>query len=69
MFVASMINKVAEKATSLHVVDFGIQYSFQWPILIHKLSERTRGPPNLRVTGLGLPKPGFRPSEQIEEVL
>ncbi|KAG6631444.1 hypothetical protein CIPAW_13G092100 [Carya illinoinensis] len=66
-FADQMIYKVAEKATSLHIIDFGIQYGFQWPILIQKLSKRSGGPPKLRITGIELPQPGFRPTEALEE--
>ncbi|KAB1201813.1 Scarecrow-like protein 14 [Morella rubra] len=67
IFAVKMIIKVAEKATSLHIVDFGIQYGFPWPILIKIISERPGGPPKLRITGIELPQPGFRPTERIEE--
>jgi len=66
-FANKMILKVAEKATSLHIIDFGIGYGFHWPLLIHKLSKRTGGPPKLRITGIEFPQPGFRPTESIEE--
>ncbi|KAL6200224.1 hypothetical protein ACLB2K_030006 [Fragaria x ananassa] len=66
-FKNKMIFKMAEKATTLHIVDFGILYGFQWPILIHKLSMRPGGPPKLRITGIEVPQPGFRPAEWIEE--
>ncbi|GLT67653.1 hypothetical protein SLA2020_399450 [Shorea laevis] len=66
-FAAKMINKVAEKAASLHIIDFGIEYGFHWPMLIHKLSIRAGGPPKLRITGIEIPQPGFRPTDCIEE--
>jgi len=66
-FIDKMIYKVAEKSTSLHIVDFGIGYGFQWPILIKKLSERAGGPPKLRITGIQFPQPGFRPTERVDE--
>jgi hypothetical protein len=66
-FTDKMIYKVAEKSTSLHIIDFGIGYGFQWPILIKKLSERAGGPPKLRITGIQFPQPGFRPTERIDE--
>lgn len=62
-----MILKVAEKAKSLHVIDFGIVHGFQWPILIQHLSARADGPPKLRITGIELPQPGFRPTERVDE--
>ncbi|BBN67184.1 hypothetical protein Prudu_6S000100 [Prunus dulcis] len=61
------ILKLAEKAIRLHVIDFGISYGFQWPCFIHRLSERPGGPPNLRITAIELPQPGFRPTERVEE--
>ncbi|KAK6247082.1 hypothetical protein QUC31_018647 [Theobroma cacao] len=61
------IMEVAEKATTLHIVDFGICYGFQWPCLIQRLSARANGPPKLRITGIEFPQPGFRPAERVEE--
>ncbi|XWS74120.1 hypothetical protein CRYUN_Cryun02cG0188300 [Craigia yunnanensis] len=62
-----MICRMAEKASVLHIVDFGILYGFQWPILIQHLSNRLGGPPKLRITGIEIPQRGFRPTERIEE--
>lgn len=67
IFANHMILKVAEKAQTLHVMDFGIFYGFQWPILIQSLSRRAGGPPKLRITGIDIPLPGFRPGERVEE--
>ncbi|KAF3454682.1 hypothetical protein FNV43_RR05130 [Rhamnella rubrinervis] len=66
-FANRTISKLAEKASRLHIIDFGILYGYQWPCLIQDLSERTGGPPMLRVTGIELPQPGFRPSGRVEE--
>ena len=66
-FSNKMILHAAEKATTLHIVDFGIQYGFQWPLLIQFLSKRPEGAPKLRITGIDRPQPGFRPAEWIEE--
>lgn len=66
IFANHMILKAAEKASKLHVIDFGILYGFQWPILIQRLSEREGGPPKLCITGIDLPQPGFRPAERVE---
>ncbi|XP_019458161.1 PREDICTED: scarecrow-like protein 14 [Lupinus angustifolius] len=66
-FANKMIMKAAENAETLHIIDFGILYGFQWPILIKFLSERSGGPPKLRITGIEYPQPGFRPSERLEE--
>uniref|UniRef100_A0A5B7APT2 Putative scarecrow-like protein 14 n=1 Tax=Davidia involucrata TaxID=16924 RepID=A0A5B7APT2_DAVIN len=68
-FAVKTILDLAEKATNktLHIVDFGILYGFQWPILIQHLSTLPGGPPKLRITGIELPQPGFRPAELVEE--
>ncbi|KAL3518173.1 hypothetical protein ACH5RR_020762 [Cinchona calisaya] len=66
-FANKMIMEAASKAKTLHIVDFGIGYGFQWPSLIQQLSERAGGPPKLRITGIEYPKPGFRPAERIEQ--
>ncbi|XP_058755644.1 scarecrow-like protein 30 [Vicia villosa] len=58
---------LAENKSSIHIIDFGIFYGFQWPCLIQRLSERVGGPPKLRITGIDLPQPGFRPAERVEE--
>ncbi|CAH9109213.1 unnamed protein product [Cuscuta epithymum] len=56
----------AAGATSLHIIDFGILYGFKWPSLIQGLSMRPGGPPRLRITGIDLPQPGFRPEELVK---
>ncbi|KAG5253724.1 scarecrow protein [Salix suchowensis] len=66
-FANRTILKLARKAARLHIIDFGILYGFQWPCLIRRLSERRGGPPRLRITGIELPQPGFRPTERVEE--
>ncbi|BAF30114.1 scarecrow-like protein 34 [Oryza sativa Japonica Group] len=51
----------------IHIVDYGIQYGFQWPCFLRRISQREGGPPEVRMTGIDLPQPGFRPTERIEE--
>ncbi|CAK9133601.1 unnamed protein product [Ilex paraguariensis] len=67
LFSNKTIMNVAENATRLHIIDFGMLYGFQWPSLIQRLSNRRDGPPKLRITGIDFPHPGFRPSERVEE--
>ncbi|KAL7247458.1 hypothetical protein ACSBR2_002384 [Camellia fascicularis] len=69
IFANKMIYDVAMKSTKkkLHIVDFGILYGFQWPSFIQHLSALPGGPPELRITGIEYPKPGFRPAELVEE--
>ncbi|CAI9768322.1 unnamed protein product [Fraxinus pennsylvanica] len=66
-FANKTIMNAAKNATRLHIIDFGILYGFQWPCFLQRLSSRTGGPPKLRITGIDLPCPGFRPSERVEE--
>ncbi|KAM0896592.1 hypothetical protein ACQ4PT_023092 [Festuca glaucescens] len=51
----------------IHIIDYGIQYGFQWPCLLRMMSGREGGPPEVRITGIDLPQPGFRPKERMEE--
>ncbi|TYJ41994.1 hypothetical protein E1A91_A03G058200v1 [Gossypium mustelinum] len=67
IFANNYISKAAEKATKLHIIDFGIFYGFHWPALIHCLANRPGGPPKLRITGIEFPHPGFRPAEAVQE--
>ncbi|MCL7030961.1 hypothetical protein MKW94_006463 [Papaver nudicaule] len=66
-FANQTIDDLAEKASTLHIVDFGVLYGFQWPCLIQRLSKRKGGPPKIRITGIELPEPGFRPAEMVKE--
>lgn len=61
------IIKLFKRSRSLHIIDFGILYGFQWPCLIQYLSMDPAGPPKLRITGIDLPQPGLRPAERIKE--
>ncbi|KQJ87042.2 hypothetical protein BRADI_4g09138v3 [Brachypodium distachyon] len=51
----------------LHIVHYGINTGLQWPDLIQWLADREGGPPEVRMTSITGPQPGFRTSEQIEE--
>ncbi|KAJ0798009.1 putative transcription factor GRAS family [Helianthus annuus] len=57
----------AENAATVHIIDFGILYGFQWPTLIQRISSREGGPPRVRITGIEFPQPGFRPAQRIDE--
>ncbi|XP_074574103.1 scarecrow-like protein 34 [Curcuma longa] len=65
-FSTQTILDVAEKATKLHIIDFGIYYGLQWPCFLQRLSYRGR-PPKVRITGIDTPVAGFRPAELIDE--
>ncbi|KAH6762689.1 hypothetical protein C2S52_020122 [Perilla frutescens var. hirtella] len=66
-FANKTFMNVSEKVTRLHIIDFGILYGFQWPCFLQRLSNRPGGPPKLRITGIDLPCPGFRPAARVEE--
>jgi hypothetical protein len=51
----------------IHIVDYGIHYGFQWPCFLRRIACREGGPPEVRITGIDLPQPGFRPTQRIEE--
>ncbi|KAF8006115.1 hypothetical protein BT93_K0426 [Corymbia citriodora subsp. variegata] len=61
----TILDIVGDK-TRIHIIDFGILYGFRWPALIQYLSERPC-PTKLRITGIDLPQPGFRPAERVKE--
>lgn len=67
LFANKTIRKLANSTATLHIIDFGILYGFQWPCLIQALSERPGGPPMLRITGIDFPQPGFRPAERVAD--
>ncbi|KAF8110278.1 hypothetical protein N665_0085s0008 [Sinapis alba] len=66
IFANHNIMRLSANANTIHIIDFGISYGFQWPALIHRLSFRP-GPPKLRITGIELPQRGFRPAEGVHE--
>ncbi|GER46380.1 GRAS family transcription factor [Striga asiatica] len=64
-----MIAARSVKSARIHVIDFGISFDFQWPILIRRLASRGGGPPTaLRITGIDFPLPGPRPAERVDEM-
>ncbi|KAJ8762661.1 hypothetical protein K2173_010682 [Erythroxylum novogranatense] len=46
------ICQAAQGKDSMHVLDLGMEHTFQWPSLIRTLASRPEGPPKLRITGL-----------------
>ncbi|XP_019198996.1 PREDICTED: scarecrow-like protein 11 [Ipomoea nil] len=67
IYANKSIAKLTRESEKIHIIDFGILYGFQWPCIIHGISLRPGGPPQLRITGIDFPQPGFRPAERIEE--
>ncbi|XP_009800215.1 scarecrow-like protein 14 [Nicotiana sylvestris] len=66
-FSNKAIMNLAENASTVHIIDIGIMWGFQWPAIIQRLSSRPGGPPKLRITGIDFPYPGFRPAVRVEE--
>ncbi|KAI4996856.1 hypothetical protein ZWY2020_052198 [Hordeum vulgare] len=62
----TICNAVAGK-TRLHIVDYGLNQGLQWPGLLRMLAAREGGPPEVRITGIDLPQPGFHGAYHIEE--
>ncbi|EMS57818.1 hypothetical protein TRIUR3_22881 [Triticum urartu] len=67
LFSNSTIYNASLGKKKIHIIDYGIQYGFQWPCFLRRISTRPGGPPDVRITGIDLPQPGFRPRERIEE--
>jgi len=68
IFANHSMMRFTANANTIHIIDFGISYGFQWPALIHRLSlSRPGGSPKLRITGIELPQRGFRPAEGVQE--
>ncbi|KQK12417.1 hypothetical protein BRADI_1g03620v3 [Brachypodium distachyon] len=65
-FSNEAILNASKDVTRLHIVDYGIRWGFQWPIFMQRIARRLGGPPRLRITGIDLPQPGFRPAERVE---
>ncbi|XP_078178874.1 scarecrow-like protein 14 isoform X2 [Carex rostrata] len=67
-FANHNILNAAKNAKKLHVIDLGMRFGFQWPSLIQALAKREGGPPQLRITGIEFPEPGFRPAKRIKDM-
>ncbi|XP_044973699.1 scarecrow-like protein 9 [Hordeum vulgare subsp. vulgare] len=66
-FANQAILDISQRKPRVHIVDFGIGFGFQWPLMIQKFALQEEGAPKLRITGIDVPQPGFRPCEMIEE--
>jgi hypothetical protein len=61
---------VAGGRKKLHIVDYAEHcYGFHWPTLLGFWGTQAweEGPPEVRITFVGLPQPGFRPAARIQE--
>ncbi|KAJ0975436.1 hypothetical protein J5N97_017401 [Dioscorea zingiberensis] len=48
------IQEAIKQEDQVHIIDLDIMQGLQWPGLFHILASRPRGPPRVRLTGLGL---------------
>ncbi|KAL6907970.1 hypothetical protein ACP4OV_002140 [Aristida adscensionis] len=67
-FANKTIFDVATGRDKLHIVDYGLHSGFQWPELLRLLRDRGGGPPEVRITSIDLPQPGFRPANHMSEL-
>ncbi|CAO1940230.1 unnamed protein product [Urochloa humidicola] len=67
MFSTTTICNAVAGRSKLHIVEYGVRHGFQYLGLLYMLSKREGGPPEVRVTAIAVPQPGFRPTHQIEE--
>nr|XP_045083529.1 scarecrow-like protein 9 [Aegilops tauschii subsp. strangulata] len=68
LFANSAIFNAAVGRSRLHIVDYGFRYGFQWSELLRRLAARDGGPPEVRITHIDLPQPGFHPEKHMEEI-
>uniref|UniRef100_A0ACD6A355 Uncharacterized protein n=1 Tax=Avena sativa TaxID=4498 RepID=A0ACD6A355_AVESA len=68
LFTNKTIYKAVMGRNKLHIVHYGTNDGFQWPYLFRCLADREGGPPEVRITGIISPRPGFHPAEQIEDI-
>ncbi|CAL5196795.1 unnamed protein product [Lathyrus oleraceus] len=47
------ICQASKGESSIHIIDLGMEHTFQWPSLIRNLASMPDGPPKLRITGFG----------------
>ncbi|OEL19424.1 Scarecrow-like protein 9 [Dichanthelium oligosanthes] len=66
-FSNTTIRNAAAGRKKLHIVHYGLGHGLQWPDLLRCLSCREGGPPEVRLTGVDNPLPGFHPARLIEE--
>ncbi|KAJ1266406.1 hypothetical protein BS78_08G148700 [Paspalum vaginatum] len=55
------------KKKKVHIVDYGVHHGLQWPLQLDTWAKQEGGPPEVRITGVDFPQPGFRPAARIED--
>jgi hypothetical protein len=67
LFSSDAICSAVAGRKKLHIVCYGLGHGLQWPDVLRRLGHRDGGPPEVRLTGIDSPLPGFRPAQLIEE--
>ncbi|XP_047071808.1 scarecrow-like protein 30 [Lolium rigidum] len=65
-FSNQAILQASKGAARLHIIDYGIDHGFQWPVFLQRVAKLDGPHPRIRITAIDLPQPGFRPAERIE---
>ncbi|PKA51964.1 Scarecrow-like protein 14 [Apostasia shenzhenica] len=65
-FTNHYVLNISRKKAKLHIIDFGISHGFTWPCFMQRLSTLPGGSPALRITGIEVSQPGFRPAAWVE---
>ncbi|KAE8803806.1 Scarecrow-like protein 9 [Hordeum vulgare] len=66
-FASQAILDVSQGQPRVHIIDFGIGFDLQCPLIFQRFSQQEEGVPKLRITGIDVPQQGFHPCEMIEE--
>ncbi|KAJ3676410.1 hypothetical protein LUZ60_003822 [Juncus effusus] len=61
------ILNVSKNASKVHIIEFCIQFGFNWLSLFECFSKQESTPPKIKITGVDNPLPGFRPAQRMEE--
>ncbi|XP_047312969.1 scarecrow-like protein 14 [Impatiens glandulifera] len=62
------IIEVAERASIVHLIHFGVNHGLHLPPIIQRLSKQPEGPPKLlRITGIEFPNYGLLPAERVKQ--
>ncbi|WVZ91291.1 hypothetical protein U9M48_037481 [Paspalum notatum var. saurae] len=56
-----------KKKKKVHIVDYGVHHGLQWPLQLDAWAKQEGGPPEVRITGVDFPQPGFRPAARIDD--
>lgn len=60
------ISKAVAGRKKVHIVDYGVDHGFHWLLLLGAWATRVGGPPEVRITGIDFPQPGFRSATRTE---